>query len=87
MNIYTGNLAPEVTEEDLRDTFRVFGRVTFVNIVKDRSNRVSMGFGFLHMPDKAEAEAAITGLNGKELRGSTMTVTEARPRALAAPVK
>jgi len=85
LNIYTGNLAPEVTEQDLRDTFRAFGEVAFVNIVKDRSNRVSMGFGFLHMPVQAEAEAAIAGLNGRKLKGNLLRVTDASPRRLPTP--
>lgn len=85
MNIYTGNLAPDVTESDLRDTFRAFGVVGFVNIIRDRTNRVSMGFGILHMPVPAEAEAAIAGLNGRELKGKPLKVTEARPRPLSTP--
>lgn len=85
MNIYTGNLAPEVTEKDLRDTFQAFGQVAFVNIVRDRSNRVSMGFGFLQMPVQVEAEAAIAGLNGRDLKGKLIRVTEARPRPLPTP--
>ena len=85
MNIYTGNLAPDVTESDLRATFQAFGEVGFVNIVKDRTNRISMGFGILHMPVLAEAEAAIAGLNGKDLKGRPLKVTEARPRPLSTP--
>ena len=80
MNIFAGNLSKEVTEEDLRKAFLVFGQVAFVNIVKDRSNRVSTGFGFLQMPDQAEAEAAILGLHGKTMKGQAIIVNEARPR-------
>ena len=85
MNIYTGNLAPEVTEKDLRETFQSYGQVAFVNIVRDRFNRVSMGFGILDMPVETEAEAAIAGLNGKELKGKSLMVNEARPRPLPSP--
>ncbi len=82
MNIYAGNLSREVTEEDLRKAFRVFGEVSFVNIVHDRTNKTSAGFGFLGMPVQAEAEAAITGLHATELNGQKLSVNEARPRAL-----
>ncbi len=83
MYIYTGNVAPEVTEEELRKEFKEFGQVTFVNLVKDRFGRVSRGFGFLAMPVDSEAEAAILGLNGKELKGRTLVVTRARPRTMS----
>jgi RNA recognition motif-containing protein len=81
MNIYAGNLALGVTEDDLREAFRAYGEVSFVNIVKDRSNRVSTGFGFLAMPVQVEAEAAIIGLHGKEMKGQSIIVNEARPRS------
>lgn len=80
MNIYVGNLAREVSEEDLRQTFVAFGQVASVTILKDRFSGESRGFGFVEMPAKAEAEAAITGLKGKELKGRTLNVNEARPR-------
>lgn len=67
MNIYAGNLSPDVTEDDLRDAFRPFGHVVFVNIVKDRSNRISEGYDFIEMSVQSEGEAAIASLNGKEL--------------------
>ena len=82
MNIYAGNLSREVTEEDLRKVFRSFGEVSFVNIVRDRLNKTSAGFGFLGMPVQLEAEAAITGLHATELKGQTLTVNEARPHPL-----
>ena len=80
MNIYAGNLSREVTEDDLREAFRVYGQVAFVNIVKDRSNKISTGFGFLEMPVQVEAEAAISGLHGKDMKGKSIIVNEARPR-------
>jgi RNA recognition motif-containing protein len=80
MNIYVGNLSPEVTEEDLQGAFEAFGQVTSVNVIKDKYSGRSRGFGFVEMPAKAEAQAAIDGLNGKELKGQTLTVNEARPR-------
>ncbi len=81
MNIYVGNLSYEVTEEDLKQAFEGFGQVESVNIIKDRYSGESRGFGFVEMPDKAEAESAIEGLNGKELKGRTLNVNEARPRS------
>ncbi|MFQ6083400.1 MAG: RNA recognition motif domain-containing protein [Candidatus Aminicenantia bacterium] len=81
MNIYVGNLSREVTEDDLRQAFETFGEVTSAKIITDKFSGVSRGFGFVEMPTKAEAQAAITGLNGKELKGRTLTVNEARPRS------
>lgn len=80
MNIYLGNLSREVTEEDLRHAFEGFGQVVSVSIIKDKFSGESRGFGFLEMPNKVEARAAISGLNGKELKGRTLSVNEARPR-------
>ena len=82
MNIYAGNLSLDVTEEDLRKAFRAFGEVSFVNIVRDRRNKLSAGFGFLEMPVPVEAEAAIKALNASQLKGQPLTVNEARPRPL-----
>jgi len=81
MNIYVGNLSPEVTEEELRKAFEAFGQVASVNIIKDRYSGHPRGFGFVEMPAKAEAQAAITGVNGKELGGRTLSVNEARSRS------
>jgi len=80
VNIYVGNLSREVTEEDLRQAFGAFGQVASVTIIKDRFSGASRGFAFLEIPNKTEAEAAIRGLNGKELKGRPLTVNEARPR-------
>lgn len=80
MNIYVGNLPREATDEDVRQAFAAFGQVTTVNIIKDKLSGQSRGFGFVEMAAKAEAQAAIAGLNGKQLKGRTLTVNEARPR-------
>ncbi len=79
LNIHVGNLAREVTVEELRRTFEPFGQVAAVRIVTDRYSGVSKGFGFVEMSDKAEAQAAIEGLNMKELAGRTLDASEARP--------
>ena len=80
MNIYVGNLAREVTQEDLEETFKAFGQVTSVTLIKDKFSGEPRGFGFIEMPGKAEAQAAIAGLNGKDLKGRTLNVNEAQPR-------
>jgi len=80
MNIYVSNLSREVTEEDLRQAFEAFGKVTSAKIITDTFTGESRGFGFVEMPAKAEAQSAINGLNGKELKERTLNVDEARPR-------
>jgi RNA recognition motif-containing protein len=80
VNIYIGNLSREVTEDELRKAFEAFGQVTSVNIIKDRYSGESRGFGFVEMPTKTEAQAAINGLNGTSLKERTLSVSEARPR-------
>jgi RNA recognition motif-containing protein len=80
MNIYVGNLSYEVNEEDLKQAFEDFGQVESVKIITDKYSGQSKGFGFVEMPAKAEGQSAIDGLNGKELKGRTLNVNEARPR-------
>jgi cold-inducible RNA-binding protein len=80
MNIYVGNLSHDVTEDDLRQAFEAFGEVDSVNIIKDRFTGESRGFGFVEMSTKSEAEAAITGMNGQDVKGRAVNVNEARPR-------
>jgi RNA recognition motif-containing protein len=80
MNIYVGNLSPKATEENIRQAFEAFGQVSSVNIIKDKYSGQSRGFGFVEMPDKTEAQAAIQNLNGKDLLGQALNVNEARPR-------
>ena len=80
MNIFVGNLAQEVTEEDLKEAFAAFGQVTSTTVIKDIFTRVSKGFGFVEMQGKAEAQSAIEGLNGKDLKGKNPNVNEGRPR-------
>ncbi len=81
MNVYVGNLSFEVTEDDLMQAFGAHGQVATVNIIKDKFSGESRGFGFVEMPSKEEAQAAIAGLNGTDLKGRSITVNEARPRA------
>ena len=80
MNIFVGNLSQETTEEDLQKAFEAFGQVKSVTIIKDMFSRESKGFGFVEIQSKAEAQAAINGLNGTMLKGKAINVNEARPR-------
>ena len=80
MNIYVGNISRTATEQDLKEAFEAFGAVQSVAIIKDKFSGESRGFGFVEMPNKDEGDKAISGLNGKDLKGRTLTVNEARPR-------
>ena len=81
VKIYVGNLSHDVTEEDLRAAFEPFGAIESVTLVKDKSSGESKGFGFVEIPDSANAASAIAGLNGKDFRGRALTVNEARVRS------
>jgi RNA recognition motif-containing protein len=81
MNLYVGNLPYRLTEDQLREAFEAHGQVASVTIIKDKVTGSSKGFGFLEMPERSEAEAAITALNGRELMGRKLNVNEARPRS------
>jgi cold-inducible RNA-binding protein len=80
VNIYVGNLSYDATERDLESTFAPYGAVTSARIATDRDTGRARGFGFVDMPNQAEAEAAIAALNGSQMQGRTLTVNEARPR-------
>ena len=81
MNIYVGNLSHDASTEDLRQAFEAYGEVSSANIIKDKYSGQPRGFGFVEMPNKAEAQKAIENLNGKDLLGQQINVNEARPRA------
>ena len=80
MRIYVGNLSYDTTEDELRKDFSTFGEVASVSVVTDRYSGRSKGFAFVEMTNKAEADAAIAGLNGKAVKERTLVVNEARPR-------
>lgn len=80
MNIYVGNLPNSVNENDLREVFQAFGEVSTAAVIKDKFSGESRGFGFVEMPNKVEAEKAISMTNGKDLKGRTAKVNEAKPR-------
>ncbi|MCX7617807.1 RNA-binding protein [Tepidiforma sp.] len=80
MKLYIGNLSYETTDSDLQAAFAAHGEVRSAQVVTDRETGRSRGFGFVEMDDRGQAEAAISALNGSQLRGRTLIVNEARPR-------
>jgi RNA recognition motif-containing protein len=81
MNIYVGNLAHDVTEDELRGAFEAFGEVASASVIKDKYTQESRGFGFVEMPTQSQGQAAVTGLNGTDLKGRALRVDEAKPRS------
>lgn len=80
MDIYVGNLAYSTNDESLRSAFSAYGEVASARVVSDRMTGRSKGFGFVEMPDRAQAQAAIDALNGKELDSRTLRVNESQPK-------
>jgi RNA recognition motif-containing protein len=80
MKLFVGNLSRRVTQEALQQLFETFGQVESVDIIRDKFSGEAKGFGFIEMPSKDEAQAAMNGLNGRDLDGKSLTVNEARPR-------
>lgn len=80
MNIYVGNLSYTTTDDDLRDAFSSYGKVDSARVIMDKMTSRSKGFGFVEMGNQSEAQAAIAGLNGKDLDGRALNVNEARPK-------
>ena len=77
MNIFVGNLACTATDEDLRQIFEPYGTVDTINVMTDRETGHPCGFGFVDMPERSAARAAIAGLHGTDLAGRALTVNEA----------
>ena len=80
MNIYVGNLAYDATDGMIREAFESFGQVTSARVIKDKYTGQSRGFGFVEMAMESQAQTAIRSLNGKEVQGKEISVSEARPR-------
>ncbi len=80
MNIYVGNLDYEVNEKDLSDIFSEYGTVSSANVIMDKMNGRSKGFGFVEMENDDEATKAIQKLDGTTLKSRTITVNEAKPK-------
>jgi RNA recognition motif-containing protein len=78
--LYVGNLAYGISDSDLQQLFEPHGTVESAQVIMDRDTGRSKGFGFVEMGSDQEAQAAIAGLNGKEVEGRALTVNEARPK-------
>lgn len=79
MNIYVGNLTPEVSDSDLEEAFSPFGKIKEAKVVRDMFTQESKGFGFVEMFSQNEGNAAIEKLNVTELKGKVIIVNRARP--------
>ena len=78
IEIYVGNLSYDMTEDQLRETFAAYGKVNSVRLITNKFNGKSKGFGFVHMPEQAEAEAAVKALDGKDLEGRPLKCNMAK---------
>jgi cold-inducible RNA-binding protein len=78
--LYVGNLSSGTTDSNLQNLFAPHGTVQSAKVIMDRDTGRSKGFGFVEMDSDAQAQAAITALNGHELDGQALKVNEARPR-------
>ena len=81
MNMYVSNLSFHTTDDDLRKLFEQFGAVSSAKVITDRDTGKSRGFGFVEMNSDAEANAALKGLNNKEVEGRALSVTVAREKS------
>lgn len=79
MNIYIGNFSYDITGDDLREIFGAFGHVATVKVIRDKFTGESRGFGFVEMPNKTEAQAAMQGVT--EIKGKKIAINEARPQS------
>lgn len=80
MNIFVGSLPFKLQEADLKQLFEAYGEVSSVKLINDRETGRSKGFGFVEMPDDESAQQAIEGLNGSEVAGRTIAVSQAEER-------
>jgi RNA recognition motif-containing protein len=84
-NLFVGNMSFHTTEADLKALFQPFGQVGRIHIVTDRETGRARGFAFVEMPNDAEAAKAIAALDGKEMGGRNLKVSEARPKGERSP--
>ncbi len=80
MNIFAGSLPFTLREADLRELFEAYGEVSTVKLINDRETGRSKGFGFVEMPDDESAQKAIAGLNGAEVKGRAIAVSQAEEK-------
>jgi RNA recognition motif-containing protein len=85
MNLYVANLSYRLSNDDLRKAFEQYGEVSSAKVIMDRDTGRSRGFGFVEMPNSEEGEQAIAGLNGVDIEGKEIAVSEARPRTDSRP--
>ena len=78
IEIYVGNLSYDMTEDQLREAFAAYGKVNSARLITNKFNGKSKGFGFVQMPDRAEADKAIAALNEKEIQGRKMKCNVAK---------
>ncbi len=78
IEIYVGNLSYDLTDDQLRKEFEAYGKVNSARIITNRFNGKSKGFGFVHMPNRAEVDAAVAALNGKDILGRKLRCNEAK---------
>jgi cold-inducible RNA-binding protein len=83
--LYVGNLPYTVRDEDLQQAFGAFGNVNSAKVMMERDTGRSKGFGFVEMGSDAEAQSAISGMNGQSLGGRSLVVNEARPMEARPP--
>lgn len=79
--MYVSNLSFQTSDDDLRKLFEQFGAVSSAKVITDRETGRSRGFGFVEMGSNEESNSAIKGLNGKDIDGRSMSVSEAREKA------
>ncbi len=80
MYIYVGNFPQETTEQDLQSIFEPFGRISSVKVITDPISRLTLGFGFIDMPDAAEGDRAVEALNLTKIKGRTVIVARTKDR-------
>ena len=80
MKVYVGNLSKQVTDAQLSELATPYGKLVSANVATERNSGASKGFGFLEFASDAEAQAAIAGLNGRDVNGQALKVNESQPR-------
>jgi len=80
LKLYVGNLPYSVGDGNLQEMFAAFGTVTSAKVIMDRESGRSKGFGFVEMGSEQEAQAAMQGMNGKDMEGRALKVNEAKPK-------
>ena len=80
MKVYVGNLSKQITDAQLKDLAAPYGTLVSAEVATERSSGASKGFGFIEFSSGEEAQAAITGLDGREVEGQALKVSEAKPR-------